>query len=82
MSDRDILVHVTLKTITLNVFPTLFTWKWLGQGIFLFSTAFRQSVGPTRSHIQWIPGALFPGVKRLGCEAVLPLPSTYAERVA
>jgi hypothetical protein len=93
MSDQDILAHVTLKKTTLNLFPTIFTWKRQGEGIFPFSTAFRQAVGPTRSHIQWIPGALFPGVKRLGREAassvkvrrvreaVLPLPSTYPQRV-
>jgi hypothetical protein len=34
-----------------------------------FSTASRPVLGPTQPPIQWIPGALSPGVKRSGCEA-------------
>jgi hypothetical protein len=38
-------------------------------GIFLFTTAFRTALGPTRPPIQWVPGALCLGVKRPGREA-------------
>jgi hypothetical protein len=38
-------------------------------GIFLFTTASRTALVPTQPPIQWVPGALFLGVKRLGREA-------------
>jgi hypothetical protein len=34
-----------------------------------FSTSSRPTLGPTQPPIQWVPGALSPGVKRPGCEA-------------
>jgi hypothetical protein len=37
-----------------------------GLGIFLFSTASKLFLGPTQAPIEWIPGALSPGVKREG----------------
>jgi hypothetical protein len=40
-----------------------------GLGIFLFTTASRMALGPTQPPIQWVPGALSLGVKRLGHEA-------------
>jgi hypothetical protein len=40
-----------------------------GLGIFLFTTASKTALGPTQSPIQWVPVALFLGVKRLGREA-------------
>jgi hypothetical protein len=40
-----------------------------GLGIFLFTTASRTPLGPTKPPIQWIPGALSLGVKRPGREA-------------
>jgi hypothetical protein len=42
---------------------------------FLFSTASRPALRPTQSPIQWVPEAVSPGVKCLGCEAD-HLPST------
>jgi hypothetical protein len=38
------------------------------QEIFLFSIMFRPALGPTQPPIQWISGALSPGVERLGRE--------------
>jgi hypothetical protein len=38
-------------------------------GIFLFTAASRQALGPSQSPIQWIPGALFLGVKQPAREA-------------
>jgi hypothetical protein len=39
-----------------------------GLGIFLFTTASRTALGPTQPPIQWVPGAIALGVKRLGRE--------------
>jgi hypothetical protein len=39
------------------------------QDNFLFSTASRSNLGPTQAPIQWVPGALTPGIKRQGREA-------------
>jgi hypothetical protein len=36
---------------------------------FLFSTSSRLTLGPTQPPIQWVLGALSPGVKRQGREA-------------
>jgi hypothetical protein len=38
-------------------------------GIFLFSISSRPALGFTQPPIQWVPGALSPGVKRPGREA-------------
>jgi hypothetical protein len=49
----------------------------LGKGkIFLFSVASRPALGLTQPHIQWVPGALSPRVKRLGREDDHPLTSS------
>jgi hypothetical protein len=40
-----------------------------GLGIFFFTTASRTALGPTKLPIQWVPGAIFPGIKRPGCES-------------
>jgi hypothetical protein len=40
-----------------------------GLGVFIFTTASRPAPGPTQPPIQWVPGALSLGVKRLGSEA-------------
>jgi hypothetical protein len=45
-------------------------------GIFLFTTASRPTLWPTQSLIQWVLGALFLGVKRLGREADHSPPSS------
>jgi hypothetical protein len=49
--------------------------RW-GLEIFLFSTASRTALGPTQPPIQWVPGALSLGVKRLGREADHSPPSS------
>jgi hypothetical protein len=43
---------------------------------FLFSMSSRPALGPTQSPIQWLPGALSPGVKRQGLEAGYLLPAS------
>jgi hypothetical protein len=50
--------------------------SWWGLEIFLFSTMFRPTLEPTQPPIQWILGALSPGVKWLGHEADHSLPSS------
>jgi hypothetical protein len=35
---------------------------------FLFSITSRPDLGPTQPPIQWVPGAVSPGIKRLGLE--------------
>jgi len=45
-------------------------------GIFLFTTVSRLALGSTQSSVQWVPGALSLGVKRLGHEADQPPPSS------
>jgi hypothetical protein len=45
-------------------------------GIFLFTTASRTALGPTHPPIQWVPEALFLGVKRPGRETDHSPPSS------
>jgi hypothetical protein len=52
-----------------------FDSQW-GPGIFLFTSASRRALGPTRPPIQWVPGALSLEVKRLGREADHSPPSS------
>jgi hypothetical protein len=47
-----------------------------GLGIFLFTTASRTALWPTQPPIQWVPGDLYLGVKRLGREADHSPPSS------
>jgi hypothetical protein len=47
-------------------------------GIFLFSTVSIPPLGPTQPPIQWVPGTVFLGIKRLGREAN-HLPPSNAE---
>jgi hypothetical protein len=42
----------------------------------LFSTHSRPALGPTQPPIEWIPGAISPGVKRPGSEADHSSPSS------
>jgi len=45
---------------------------------FIFATTTRPTPGPTQSHMQVVPKALTPAVKRLGREADYSPPSTAA----
>jgi len=45
-----------------------------GKTIFLFFKACRLALGPIEPPIQWVLGALFPGVKQSGCEVDNSLP--------
>jgi hypothetical protein len=47
-----------------------------GAGNFFLTTTSRTALGPTQSHIQWVPGALSLEVKRLGREADHSPPSS------
>jgi hypothetical protein len=47
-----------------------------GLGIFLLSTPSRPALGPTNPPIQWVLGALSPGIKRPGHEADHSSPSS------
>jgi hypothetical protein len=47
-----------------------------GLGIFLFTTVSGTALGPTQLPIQWVPGAVSLGVKRLGREASYSPPSS------
>jgi hypothetical protein len=47
-----------------------------GLGIFLYTTASRKALEPTQPPIQWVPGALSLGVKRLEPEADYSPPSS------
>jgi hypothetical protein len=70
-------IYCNIKRIAINqsAFRRAIDWKAgvrLTAGaymIFLFPTASRSSQGPTQPRIQWVPGALSPGIKRLGHEA-------------
>jgi hypothetical protein len=42
--------------------PEFYSWQRLG--IFFFAIASRPALRPNQTRIQWIPGALSPGVKR------------------
>ena len=48
----------------------------LGREISLFTTASRLALRPTQPPIQWVPGALSPGVKQSEHEADLSTPSS------
>jgi hypothetical protein len=48
--------------------------SWKGQEIFLFSITSIPALGSTQPPVQWVPGAVSPWVKLLGCEADHSLP--------
>jgi len=53
--------------------PSIQIWVQFPAGaiilFLLFATASAPDLGPTRSLIQWIPGALIPGAERQGRKA-------------
>jgi hypothetical protein len=49
---------------------------WEGQGSSFFPTTSRPDLVSTQPPIQWLPGALSPGIKRQGREADQSLPSS------
>jgi hypothetical protein len=46
--------------------------SWWGLGIVLFTTTSIMALGPTQPPIQWVPGALFLGVKLTTHPHLLP----------
>jgi hypothetical protein len=80
-------LHITLLRTTVNCrsqdgsVGILMDYGLDGQGSifsrgknFLFSMASRPVLGPTKPHIQWVQGALSPGVKWPGCDPDHSLP--------
>jgi hypothetical protein len=47
----------------------------LGRGIRLLSSVSRPAIDPIRLPMQWVPEALYPGVKQLGCKVITYLHS-------
>jgi hypothetical protein len=47
-----------------------------GLGIFLLNSVSRTALGPSQPPMQWVPGALFLGLKRPGREADHSPPSS------
>jgi hypothetical protein len=50
--------------------------SWQRQEIFLYSTAYGPALGATQPHIEWIPGTLSPGIKRMERETDHPFSSS------
>jgi len=48
----------------------------IGAGIFLLATVSWPALGSTQSHVLWVPGVLFPGIKRPGHVAEWSSPSS------
>jgi hypothetical protein len=69
---------ITLRVSSERVFVVVSLWlspKTFGYTL-LFTTASRMALEPTQPPIQWVPGALSLGVKRLGREADYSPPSS------
>jgi len=52
-----------------------------GLGYFLLTTLSRPSLGPTQPPVQWVLGALSPGVKWQGCEVEVDYSSPSSAEV-
>jgi hypothetical protein len=67
--------HLGYLKIYLNIYcisrPGFNSWQ--GQEIFLFSTVSRPALGPTQPPIQWVTGALSPGVEWQGVKLITHL---------
>jgi hypothetical protein len=81
----DVCLVCSMKSVYLftqcerDSFETLFLfamYEGVFLGSFLFTTASRTALGPTQPPIQWVPGALFLGLKRPGREADHSPPSS------
>jgi hypothetical protein len=66
---RDSLVFIATGWTAGVLFPA-------GERNFLYSTPPRPALGPTPPPLQWVLGAVSPGVKRQGCEADFSAPSS------
>jgi len=40
----------------------------LGKGMRLLSSVSRPAIDPIRLPLQWVPEAIYPGIKQLGCK--------------
>jgi hypothetical protein len=72
-NDNERLVDKDLERLGRKLFQSTI-WRnrettTVYDGIFLFTTASRLARMPTQAPIQWVPGALTPGVKRAVPEA-------------
>jgi hypothetical protein len=76
-----LLLNIILLNLILGI--NLFGWNLiLERTRKIFSTSFRPALGSTQSPIQWVPGALSPGVKRPGREADhSPLASAEVKKI-
>jgi hypothetical protein len=65
-SDREATVKSKRRVLALKgwIFKDTVTARNKGFKIFLFSTPSRPTLGPTQPPIEWVQGALSPGVKR------------------
>jgi len=72
------MLHVPLTSAFFFVLTSLiiFGEARQGLGIFVFATASRPFLGPTQPPIQWVLGALYPGIKRPGHEVDHSPPSS------
>jgi hypothetical protein len=64
VADEGILLKWTLKKHNIRMWTDKMFESRQRLGIFLFTTASRPALVPTQPPIQWVPAALYLGVKR------------------